>query len=366
MEIPVKKIKKILKYKKYLAMSDKDFFDAEATIDYYINNVEDNERIVTEDYDKLFEEAKNKFGIKSFDEATSEMSDYFYELRNDDIKVAIFLGIICFVLIILLDDKGKNIEDVINKVIPKDFDKNNAFDLKDGHGHRIFGHDILAFPFKTIPDKSVIKVNGEAMEIKKFLDIEGGNNISMLDIIWKFYGNDLNKFEGIKNCLSHIFVHFTKDLLTPAGLPFPFTSIFNKYEYFKEQDRYALNYSDSLYKKFEKYGITIKMGDLLALGVVEFFIDKYSCLYKDEKLRKSFKSQMKLITLGTCLVIQMAKLVSSKNIIVKKQGNDKIVSGARLNITFSLAFLKISAEELSNIFKVRKYINEEYDKLYMG
>lgn len=358
-------LSKILKYKKYLIMSDKDFFDAEATIDYYINNVPDNERLITDSYDELFVEAKNRFGLKSFDERTKEISDYFYELKNDDIVVGVFLGIICFILIVILDENGNKIADAIDKVLPSGFDRNNAFDIKDGHGHRILGHDIFSFAFETIPDKSIIKVNGTSMEIHQFLETDGGKNISMLDIIWKYYGNDLNKFEGIKNCLNHIFVHFTKDAVTPAGLPIPFTSLFNKYEYLEQQDRYVLNYAESLYKKFEKLGLTLKMSDLLALGLIDLIINAYAGIYKDKMLQKTYKGQMKLIALSTCLVVQMAKWVSANGINKKKQGNDRITSGARLNFIFSIAFLKIFAEELDDIFKERKYINKEYDELFL-
>ena len=74
---------------------------------------------------------------------------------------------------------------------------------------------------------------------------------------------------------------------------------------------------------------------------------------------------MKLIALSTCLIVQMAKSVSANETIKKKQGNDRIISGARLNFIFSIAFLKISMEELNNIFKERKYINKEYDELFL-
>lgn len=246
--------------------------------------------------------------------------------------------------------------------MPNNYDTNNPFDTKEGHGHRVFGHDPLTFGLKTIPANTLIKVKygndpRKLIKIGDFLGVGTDGKVSMWDLIWKFYGNDTDKVSGIMNCIKHSIVHFSKDLLTPAGLPLPFVTVFNKYEYFENLDASALQYKDSLMKKCVQNSLTLKASDFVSFFVIESFLKIY-CTKRDIH----FKQEMKLLAMGTCLSLQMATIVLRKGLIVKKKGSKEYIAGGNANVLMMSTFAKLTLQEIIYLGKCRKAINREYDK----
>ena len=233
---------KLLKEIKNLFGKDDYFFDKEATIKEYFALVPPNKRKKVENYEELYEEALKYVEKQSFKENTKEQDNYFHEISQDEGILAVFLGILSYGVAREIDTNGTNVEKAIDKMLPKDYDVNNPFDVKKGYGHRIFGHDPVTFGLKNIPGnlnidiKDIYTGKNYIVKISEFLGKDVNSKVSMWDLIWKFYGNNKKPLNGIVNCLSHTIIHFAKDIFTPAGLPLPFVSLFNEYTEYSRRD----------------------------------------------------------------------------------------------------------------------------------
>lgn len=344
--------------------SDSYFFDKEATIKEYFANVPEEDRKAVSSYEELYEEALKHVEKQDFKKYVEDQEDYFHNLSGNEITIAVLIGILAVAISREVDIHGSDIEKAIDKVLPKGYDTNNPFDVKEGLGHRIFGHDPAVFGLRNIPADTVIKVKleqtGKKIPIKigDFLGIGTDGKVSMWDLIWKFYGNDHNKLSGIVNCLKHIIIHFAKDLLTPAGLPLPFVSIFEKYKYYENLNAHGIMYKNSLMQKLDNLGIKLKASDFASLLFIESFFAIYC---KANKMDASAKHDLKLISMGTCISIQMAIITFGKGLHVGKRGNLKMIPGGKLNPVMSIAFLKLTFQEMYSVYKARKEINRIYD-----
>ena len=134
----------------------------------------------------------------------------------------------------------------------------------------------------------------------------------MWDLIWKFYRNPTNIPKGLMNCFSHIIIHFAKDLFTPAGLPLLLTSLFNKYEKFKDGTVSGIRYKDSMMQKLDKYKMNIKASDFASFFLIKTFLHFY-CEHeiKENEIKDidGFKRDIRLLAKGTCISLQMALLL---------------------------------------------------------
>lgn len=357
---------KLLNHIKNLFGSDKSFFDKEATIKEYFELVPEKDRKSCETYEELYQEALKHVGKQSFEENTADMENYFYELSKDEGTIAVLLGIVAYASARIIDEEGKNIEEAIDEALPKDYDVNNPFDAKEGFGHRIFGHDPATFGIKNIPGDTIIKVKyGDAtrkvpVRIGEFLGVGTDGKVSMWDLIWKFYGDDADKAAGIMNCIKHSIIHFSKDLFTPAGMPLPFVTLFNKYERFENLNASALQYKDSLIQKCDKLHLQLKASDFVSFFVIESFL-RFYCKSKNlGDKERGFVQDMKLIAMGTCLSLHMATIVMGDTLLVKKRGNKPIISGGKANVLMMSAFAKISLQEVIMVSKERNAINKAY------
>ena len=353
--------------------TDRFFFNKVATIKEYFSLVPVEDRRNCCSFDELYQEALKNVEKQDFDINTSDMNEKFQTLTKDMSIIAILIGIIAYVAAEKVDREGKSIETAIDKLLLKDFDKNNPFDVKDGYGHRIFGHDLLTYGLKNIPADTIIKVKiGDAkkrtpIRIGEFLNVGKNGNVSMWDLIWKFYGNDSDKLLGTVNCIKHTFVHLTKDMVTPAGLPVPFISLFNKYEHFDNLDASALRYKDSLMEKCDKIGLQLKASDFVSLFMIEIFIKMYckssfDC-YDDQNL---IEREMKLVAMGTCLSLQMAKMIIGQGLEVNKKGPNSFIPGGKTNLLMVGAFAKNTFIEISMFTKNRSETNHMYKGLGKG
>lgn len=255
---------------------DDDFFDKEATIKEYFKVCPPDKRKKAKNYEELYIEALKYVNKQNFEENTSHMEDYFYEMTQEDASIAILTGVFAYAIAYGVDKNGKKLEDGIDNILPDGFDKNNPFDKRCGKNHRIFGHDIFSFALKGIPNDYPILVPkvGRATyyeKIGEFLHKNG--RITMLDLIWKVYGEKAsNPIEGIFSCVGHTIVHFAKDLLTAEGVPLPFSGLLADYypvsidDDILDQDDYILE--NKFNDWVNKYNGNMKASDFATLGFI--------------------------------------------------------------------------------------------------
>lgn len=359
----LKNIKKLFNY----ITTSKTHFNKLVTIKKYLAITPDTELKSDISFDELYEEAVKVVGKQDFKKNTKDETGYFSMLSKDESTIAVMLGILAFALSREVDLHGTSLEKAIDKILPKGYDTNNPFDVKEGLGHRIFGHDPAVFGLKNIPADTLIKVKnietGERNLIKigELLGVGTNGEVSMWDLIWKFYGNNSNKLLGIVNCLKHTIVHFAKDLLTPAGLPIPFSSLFEKYEYYEHLNAHGIMYKNSLMQKLDNLGIKLKASDFAAFFLIESFFLVY---FKTNKVDEYKSQDIKLISIGTCISMQMAAIALGQGLQQGKRGRNKITPGGKINPMLSVAFVKLTLQEIKSIYKARKYINDIYDNHY--
>ncbi len=355
-------------FKNLFGKSD-DFFDKEATIKEYFALVPPSERRKCETYDELYDEALKFVSKQSFKENTANQTNYFHEISAEEGAIAVAIGILAYFVAYEVDKNGSDIEEAIDKHLPKNYDTNNPYDIQGGGRHRVFGHDIFAFGLKKIPGATKINVNGELMRVTDLFGIGESDCISMWDLIWGFYGNLDSPLKGVFSCLSHTIVHFAKDLFTPDGIPLPFTSIFEKYELQNVfeggiKNQILVKYKDSVYKKERKLGLELKASDFASMVVIEALIGMYGG-YKKKRIDTDlvgFKKDAKLIAMGTCLALQMATILTSGQFVTEQQSH---APAGKVNALMCGAFMKLTVQEMWDIYKARHSINKTYKSGYM-
>lgn len=341
---------------------DEEFFDKEATIKEYFAICPPDKRKHVDTYEDLYKEALRYVEKQSFEQNTKEQEDYFYEMNKVDASVSILVGVVAYVIAYSIDKNGKTIEKKIDKILPKGYDVNNPFDLKLGKNHRgSFGHDIFTFGLKNIPEDFPIVVdkmgkNPLYLTIGEKVGKKG--NISMLDLIWKYYGEtSKNPLFGIFNCLGHTIVHFAKDLLTPDGVPLPFTSLFNEYIYngdgYVDKDTYIVK--NKVNDKVNEVNGNMKASDFATLSFIKGMCKLYAHNKKLGDKEKSFRRDMEIMAMGTCMMLQMSQLVLSQD----KTG---MIPGAKMNFIMAGALFNNMIAEMKIVVKARKEVNDEYDR----
>ncbi len=346
------------------------FFDKEATIKEYFALVPPEKRNKCETYDELYEEALKFVSKQDFKENTKEQENYFHEIDKVEGTVAVVIGIIAYITALEVDKNSKNIEKAIDKVLSKDYDKNNPYDSKQGRGHRVFGHDIFTFGLKNIPADTLIKVNNKAIKIGDFLGVGTTGKVSMWDLIWKFYGADKGPLKGVVSCLSHTIIHFAKDLFSKDGLPLPFSSLLEKYKLAdviidgKPDKASIIYYKDSILKKTQKLGLELKASDLASMIIIEACTDLY-IKSKEKALgdkAKQLKKDSKLISMGTCLALQMGTILTAGQLKTKGSAN---VPGGKVNSIMACAFMKLTISEMIDILGAYRDVKSTYKSGYM-
>lgn len=228
----LKNIKDIIFFEK-----DEEFFDKEATIKEYFSVCPTEKRKEVKSYDELYEEALKYVNKQNFEENTQMVDNYFEELCNEDVVIVILTGVFAYKIACWVDEYGKGWEKKLDEILPNGFDKNIPNDFKiivGKNGHRNI--------YKPIGD--VLNKDG---------------NISMLDLIWHYYGKDkINPLYVFFNCMGHTIVHFAKDLLTSEGLPLPFSSLLYQYKLYNTENRKMTGYkvtksTSSTYKPRSSY-----------------------------------------------------------------------------------------------------------------
>ena len=366
-------IKEVVAWKK-----DEEFFDKEATIKEYFKVCPPDKRRKVNSYDELYIEALKYVDKQSFEENTKDMEDYFYEMTLDEGEIAVCIGIFAYNIACNVDKNGAKWETKLNTKVDKKFytgfDKNNPFDRRVGGNHRYFGHDIFTFGLKRIPWDFLIcqeKIPGgyNFVPIGKVLGKQYDEAITMLDLIWYYYGDKNNPIAGIFNCAGHTIVHFAKDLLTTEGVPLPFSGLLTDYG-LPDVDDIGIEQNDTeLKNKFNdwvnKYNGNMKASDFASLAFIEGMCKLYTAQKKLGEKAESFNRDLKIIAMGTCIMIQMSSMILNQKGIIKKgkdQGKKAMVPGAKWNVILTGAMMKAMTQEMAEVTKVRNEINKKYSE----
>lgn len=347
---------------------DTEFFDKEATIKEYFKVCPPEKRRKVNNYDELYLEALKYVNKQDFEENTKDMENYFYEMTQMDASVAILTGVFAYAIAYGVDKNGKKLEKGIDDLLPEGFDKNNPFDTKVGKNHRYFGHDIFTFGLKNIPNDFPIyrgKLSIGGFEtVGDLLGTDGP--VSMLDLIWEYYGkNAKNPIAGIFSCTGHTIVHFAKDLLTTEGVPLPFSSLFNRPKLM--DDDMILDQNDYLFEnKFNdwvnKYNGNMKASDFATLGFIKSMCKLYTAQKKLGEKAESFNRDLKIIAMGTCIMIQMSAMILNQKKIINKKNKKAIIPGAKWNVILTGAMMKAMTQEMLEVTKVRNEVNRAYSQ----
>ena len=348
----------------------KKFDDMMVTIKAYQSMIPSDLRKPLDNIQDIYEEALKYVGPLSYSEETKDINPYFKDLTALDGTIAVCIGLLAHYVAYRVDEDGYDIEKAIDNMLPKDYDKNNAFDVKSGYGHRVFGHDAAALGIRNIPVDYIVHTRGGPSKYRQAYTIgqlvgavPNQQYVSMWDLVWKFYGNNDSNLKSICNCLSHTIVHYAKDLFTPAGLPLPLTSLLNQYTHeFSDgriSDKYfSLQYKNSLIKDLDKNTLNLRASDFASIIVIESMIEIYSKMQNLGNLEKDYKRMMKIISMATCLIVGFTKLLYVDDLQLNK--HNKVVSGSRVNLLMTGLFAKNAIEEFWVIIKANKDIKQGY------
>lgn len=188
----------------------------------------------------------------------------------------------------------------------------------------------------------------------------------MLDLIWVYYGKGAKSpLAGVFNCAGHTIVHFAKDLLTADGIPLPFSSLFTKPDVF--DDDMILDQNDATLENVfndwvNKYNGNVKASDLATLGFIESTCKLYTAQKKLGEKAESFNRDLKIIAMGTCIMLEMATMILNQQKSLKKKGKNAIVPGGKWNVILTGAMMKAMTQEMVEVTKVRNEINKKYSE----
>lgn len=387
----IKSLKGVFSFEK-----DEDFFDKEATIKEYFAVVPPEERKKVNNYDELYQEALKYVSKQSFKDNTADIDNYFYEMDQMDGTIAVLIGLFAYKLACVTDEKGKEFESNVDKIASKknlegkseieqnmrkkmqkvlyDDDLRNPYDIRVGGKHRDFGHDMAAFPLKSIPNDTIVIDRRTGAPIAKTVGQLIGKkngNVSMLEIIWEYYGKTSNSLlKGFFSCVGHTIVHFSKDLLTSEGLPLPFSSLLNRYlglEGYNPYDEDLLQRYNPIENKFNRKVDSvkgnIKASDLMSLSFIEGMCSLYCKSKNLNEKEEDFKRDIKVLAMGTCITVQMSSMFinNDKHKQSGKKGAPTFVPGAKLNVIMTGVMFKNMIQEMNVITKARKEVNDAYD-----
>lgn len=353
-----------------LLEDDETYWDKRATVGQYFYDIENGfvvPKRLSVDSEDRYQLAYEAVGNISFDQLFGDEKDYFAKLDEIDLFVGVAIGASAVLVATKLDEKGKEIEGKIDKhetsdgIKIEDFDKNNAFDLMSGKGHRKSGHGITSF-MERIPADLVVNNQGK----KTVAEITGctGDTVSFFEYFNAIYSYDnLSKYQALIEKIKHILVHFCKDIFTPAGLPLPFSEMLTKYVK-NESNECGYSVQNKLLDSLGNGANSIRASDLTTPAYIKTLLTiyyKFRC--EDEGLDKNAiklkKAQLATLAYGTCLLCQAIMLVMAHT----WGKSDTIYSGARFNYAMAVVLIKNIVQIEVIINKEQKSTLQKYDNL---
>lgn len=372
---------KILKNfsKLFVAESDKDYWDKKATVLEWQKQT--GKKLSPDSTNQAIYESAIKDGYNvSWKTLSDGLPDYFIELSQKDVIFAISIGILTAFTAMLVDRIGsekseketkiKSLEKRISRMAEKGYDNNNPFDLRSGANHRKVGHDFFSFNKDTIPGEYIMR--DKSGNLRKVADIVGSSTkekFSMSDLINATYGTNTNNFfSGIWDKIAHTIHHLAKDIVTPNGLPLPFTELLNKFSEANNVSGYKV--TNELLDNVQNEFVSLRASDFTSVGFIRF---THSVLYRiketewkkfDKNTISATKAQLNVLSYCSCVITQMfLYLFKKENLytLVDRKTNED--DGGTLNWIMISLIIKNVAQVFYYQSKMNKLLLDEQQQI---
>lgn len=372
---------KILKNfsKLFIAESDKAYWDKKATVLEWQKQT--GKKLSPDSTNQAIYESAIKDGYNvSWKTLSDGLPDYFIELSQLDVTFAISIGILTAFTAMLVDRIGsekseketgiKSLEKRISEMAEKGYDKNNPFDLRSGANHRKVGHDFFSFNKDIIPGEYIMR--DKSGNLKKVADIVGSSTkekFSMSDLINATYGTNTNNFfSGIWDKIAHTIHHLAKDIVTPNGLPLPFTELLNKFSEANNVSGYKV--TNELLDNVQNEFVSLRASDFTSVGFIRL---THSVLYRiketewknfDKNTISATKAQLNVLSYCSCVITQMfLYLFKKENLytLVDRKTNED--DGGTLNWIMLSLIIKNVAQVFYYQSKMNKFLLDEQQQI---
>lgn len=372
---------KILKNfsKLFIAESDKTYWDKKATVLEWQKQT--GKKLSPDSTNQAIYESAIKDGYNvSWKTLSDGLPDYFIELSQLDVTFAISIGILTAFTAMLVDRIGsekseketgiKSLEKRISEMAEKGYDKNNPFDLRSGANHRKVGHDFFSFNKDIIPGEYIMR--DKSGNLRKVADIVGSSTkekFSMSDLINATYGTNTNNFfSGIWDKIAHTIHHLAKDIVTPNGLPLPFTELLNKFSEANNVSGYKV--TNELLDNVQNEFVSLRASDFTSVGFIRL---THSVLYRiketewknfDKNTISATKAQLNVLSYCSCVITQMfLYLFKKENLytLVDRKTNED--DGGTLNWIMLSLIIKNVAQVFYYQSKMNKFLLDEQQQI---
>lgn len=372
---------KILKNfsKLFIVESDKAYWDKKATVLEWQKQT--GKKLSPDSTNQAIYESAIKDGYNvSWKTLSDGLPDYFIELSQLDVTFAISIGILTAFTAMLVDRIGsekseketgiKSLEKRISEMAEKGYDKNNPFDLRSGANHRKVGHDFFSFNKDIIPGEYIMR--DKSGNLRKVADIVGSSTkgkFSMSDLINATYGTNTNNFfSGIWDKIAHTIHHLAKDIVTPNGLPLPFTELLNKFSEANNVSGYKV--TNELLDNVQNEFVSLRASDFTSVGFIRL---THSVLYRiketewknfDNNTISATKAQLNVLSYCSCVITQMfLYLFKKENLytLVDRKTNED--DGGTLNWIMLSLIIKNVAQVFYYQSKMNKFLLDEQQQI---
>lgn len=372
---------KILKKfsKLFIAESDEAYWDKKATVLEWQKQT--GKKLSPDSTNQAIYESAIKDGYNvSWKTLSDGLPDYFIELSQLDVTFAISIGILTAFTAMLVDRIGsekseketgiKSLEKRISEMAEKGYDKNNPFDLRSGANHRKVGHDFFSFNKDIIPGEYIMR--DKSGNLRKVADIVGSSTkekFSMSDLINATYGTNTNNFfSGIWDKIAHTIHHLAKDIVTPNGLPLPFTELLNKFSEANNVSGYKV--TNELLDNVQNEFVSLRASDFTSVGFIRL---THSVLYRiketewknfDKNTISATKAQLNVLSYCSCVITQMfLYLFKKENLytLVDRKTNED--DGGTLNWIMLSLIIKNVAQVFYYQSKMNKFLLDEQQQI---
>ena len=264
----------------------------------------------------------------------------------------------------------KSLEKRISEMAEKGYDKNNPFDLRSGANHRKVGHDFFSFNKDIIPGEYIMR--DKSGNLRKVADIVGSSTkgkFSMSDLINATYGTNTNNFfSGIWDKIAHTIHHLAKDIVTPNGLPLPFTELLNKFSEANNVSGYKV--TNELLDNVQNEFVSLRASDFTSVGFIRL---THSVLYRiketewknfDKNTISATKAQLNVLSYCSCVITQMfLYLFKKENLytLVDRKTNED--DGGTLNWIMLSLIIKNVAQVFYYQSKMNKFLLDEQQQI---
>lgn len=365
--------------KLFIAESDKAYWDKKATVLEWQKQT--GKKLSPDSTNQAIYESAIKDGYNvSWKTLSDGLPDYFIELSHLDVTFAISIGILTAFTAMLVDRIGsekseketgiKSLEKRISEMAEKGYDKNNPFDLRSGANHRKVGHDFFSFNKDIIPGEYIMR--DKSGNLRKVADIVGSSTkgkFSMSDLINATYGTNTNNFfSGIWDKIAHTIHHLAKDIVTPNGLPLPFTELLNKFSEANNVSGYKV--TNELLDNVQNEFVSLRASDFTSVGFIRL---THSVLYRiketewknfDKNTISATKAQLNVLSYCSCVITQMfLYLFKKENLytLVDRKTNED--DGGTLNWIMLSFIIKNVAQVFYYQSKMNKFLLDEQQQI---